>query len=147
MINKMNELNHMGGIVSVCLYPIHDVKYCFVQYGKVYFKSEWSGIVLPLLSFRGVPNSDKEEKPSGVVYSHSLSLPIRYKPAWLDVLLRHGFVAVVTSSTGVRWVFGTKRYPLFGHCKPHIGTTPSDGEYYLLSLSAECDTEVSPLAD
>lgn len=147
MINKMNELNRMGGIVSVCLYPIHEVKYCFVQYGKVYLKAECSGIVLPLLAFRGIPNSDNEEKPSGVVYSHSLSLPIRYKPSWLDVYLRLGIVAVVTSSTGVRWVFGTKRYPLFGHCKPHIGTTPSDGEHYILSLSAECDTEVSQLAD
>lgn len=143
----MSELNRMGGIVSVCLYPIHEVKYCFVQYGKVYFESKCPGIVLPLLAFRGIPNSDNEEKPSGVVYSHSLSLPIRYKPSWLDVYLRFGIVAVVTSSTGVRWVFGTKRYPLFGHCKPHIGTTPSDGEHYILSLSAECDTEVSPLAD
>ena len=143
----MSELNRMGGIVSVCLYPIHEVKYCFVQYGKAYFESKCPGIVLPLLSFRGIPNSDNEGKPSGVVYSHSLSLPIRYKPSWLDVYLRFGIVAVVTSSTGVRWVFGTKRYPLFGHCKPHIGTTPSDGEHYILSLSAECDTEVSPLAD
>lgn len=144
----MNLLNRMGGITAASLYPISDVEFSFVRLGRTYLLADESAAVkLPVVTFRSTCNNEAEMNSSGIFYSSELTLPIKERPASLEVCLQYGCIAVVTSSTGCRWVFGSKSFPLFGHCTPKLGTSPADGSHYLVVLESSDNVQVCPLAD
>ena len=144
----MSILNRMGGIIAASVYPISEVDYCFTQYGRTYLSArESSAIELSLLTFRTACENETDVKSSGVLYTDRLTMPIKDKPASLDMCLQCGCIVVVTSAIGSRWVYGSKSYPLFGTCIPRLGTTPSDGNHFLVNLEAVNQVEACMLAD
>lgn len=144
----MNLFNRMGGIISARLYPISDVEFCFVRHGLTYLlANESKAVELPVITFRSVCENDAEMKGSGVYYTTNLALPIKNKPATLEGCLQCGCIAVVTSPSGCRWVFGSEKCPLLGHCTPKLGTSPADGNHYLVVLESSDNVQVCPLVD